>query len=239
MGQGESSPYSNSERIKRVLENEQWDVVPGTTVNLERSDNRFRNKYVIQLEAQVPPNCSMALVFPRHPDPKYRVLWPRGGHNPTLNERFRQSTPKELVATSGDELYRITGMGEGTLYLIWAERINVRTVNQVEAQIMHHVPLLIAMDGRHGYKSIYVFGDRVLHMEDIDEIHEPLHSTLFCCEMDPRVPQGRVVATLSKAASDELASTVVEMESIDGVREPFAPLSERSELGGATVGSGI
>jgi hypothetical protein len=222
MGQSESHPYSNSANVAHLIENDQWQLTIQQRQGQELQDidlncsvvsNPFKHKYIIKFDYQIPTNCIMALLFPNHPIEKRRVLWTSGRLEDLqreINERIRQSSRDglQLVVTSGDKFYRFYNI-LGTVYLVWAERINQQTLNNQENTIKEGVPMLIEMNGQHCYRNIYVFGNEQLtKLQDVQTI-EPFHYNIFCCETDRRKDSVHLVPTMSNSQADQITKDPV------------------------------
>jgi hypothetical protein len=169
-------------------------------------NNPFRHKYIIKIDFAIPANCIMTVLFPNHPVEKKRVLWTTGNLqtlSKEINERLRQSSREglQLAVTSRDKFYRFKNV-VGTVYLVWAERINMQTLNNQENTILESVPMLIELNGQYGSRNIFVFGNTELtRLHDVQLIH-PFEYPIFCCEVDNRKEQVRVVSTLSNVQAD-------------------------------------
>lgn len=246
----ENSPYSHDTYIQKALVNDKWLELlfstHGLDVRLLNPDNVFAHKYIIKFKSSVPDNCNMALLFPTHGSPGKRVLWVphyAGGDVKTLgrelNQRLRDVANRQdcfLAATSGGYMYRFRGV-VGTVYLVWAEYVNIQTVSSQLNTIAKNVPVLVEMDGENAYRSIWVFPDArsttFAHLCDVTPVAdfvltEPLiNGSIFCCESDPRLAApGRAIPTLSEASADQIATDPVARQVVDMRREERAPFEE-------------
>jgi hypothetical protein len=235
MGQSVSSPFSNSLATNQLIDTGQWEMMLDCVghdavvdVKLESGNNPFKHKYVVKYNSMIPPNCIMTLIFPLHPDASKRILWTTGDLSALsyeINARIKESLvepPKsQLVVTSGDTFYRFHG-NIGTLYLVWAERLNQITVNNQNRQIAEDIPLLIELDRKWGYRSFFIFGNsEVTALGDIQK-YEPFHYPIFCCETDPREEVVRKIDTVNNSHADRETSELVTVSALDGVAAPFA-----------------
>jgi len=198
-------------------------------VNLESdaNSNPFKHKYIVKYNTMIPPNCIMAVIFPLHPDSGKRILWTVGDLSALsreINDRIKESNrdggKSQIIITSGDKFYRFTG-NSGTLYLIWAERINQITVNNQERLIAEDIPLLVELDRKWKYRSFFVFGNKeVTSLADVQQF-EPIQYPIFCCETDPREELVRRVHTVSNSQADQATSELVVVNPLNQVKPPF------------------
>jgi hypothetical protein len=230
MGQSESSPYSNSDYIKKIIIEDQWQSIVGENVcidiylNAEESNNKFKHKYIIQLDSVIPPNCIMSVLFPNHPNPKKRVLWTTGNLNDLskeINHRLAESAREglQLAITSGNDIYRFHNI-LGPIYLVWAERINIQTMIRQENIIKHYVPILIETNGQWSTRNIFIFGDdSITKLCDVTTL-DPIHYNIYCCETDPRKETIRQIPTISQDEAKQMTMDLVVRTVINLDQEP-------------------
>ncbi len=233
MGQSVSSPFSNSLSTNQLIETGQWEMIldcvgSDSIVDVQLgagNGNPFRHKYIVKYNSMIPPNCIMSVIFPLHPDRGKRILWTTGDLSQLsqeINARIKESgrEKSQIIVTSGDKFYRFHG-NLGTIYLVWAERINQITVNNQDRPIAEDIPLLLEMDRKFGYRSFFVFGNKeVTPLADVQNF-DPFHYPIFSCETDPREEVPRKIATVSNSQADQATSELLVVDPLDGVREPF------------------
>jgi hypothetical protein len=234
MGQSISSRYSNSPLINQLLETGQWEMVldcvggeqiVDVKLNEVARSNRFQHKYVVKYNNMIPPNCIMAVIFPLHPERGKRILWTTGdlpSLSTEINARIKESgrEKSQIVVTCGDRFYRFHG-NIGTLYLVWAERLNHSTVNIPETLIAENVPMLIELDRKWGYKNFFIFDNtEVTALGDI-QAYDPFQCPIFCCETDPREEALKRVMTVTNSSADQATSELVIIDALGAVEEPF------------------
>ncbi len=228
------SPFSNSEEIKQLLENDQWqslllqkesDYIVDVYLQNAVSKNPFQHKYIIKFDSEIPPNCNMTVIFPNHPVEKKRILWTNGNLRDlslNINSRLKDSNREgcQLVVTAGNRFYRFHGF-TGTIYLVWAERINQQTLNKQDNTIAESIPLLLELNGQWGYRNIFIFGKtEITNLQDAQAL-DPFQHSIFCCESDPRKENVRVVATMTNTQADQITKDLV-VRSLISEPEPFA-----------------
>lgn len=121
-----------------------------------------------------------------------------------------------------DQLYALDGI-VGRLYLVWAECLNRKTINQQTTPTDENVPLFIEMNGKAAYRSIYILGMHECINCGECEVIEPIDTTLFCLEEDPRKSSVKSISTISNSKADEIARTVIarDLVSMDLEEPPF------------------
>lgn len=204
--------------------------------------NRFNNKYTIMLDDQVNGNCRLALLFPSHPQAKYRLMWTSSYRNlrsmsKVVNARLRACLKRQMCVACEDSVYIFDGI-EGNVYVVWAAYVNVVTPNDQETRIADHVPVFIEMDGEGRYRSVFVFpkrkdpdrdDNRVACLRVMDcsflEFHQ---ESVFCLESDPRHQETPLVRTITRDDAVELATNPVARLSVtmDNEVVPFASDSD-------------
>lgn len=237
MGQSESSPFSNTNNIKRILENDQWqgilngnefDGLVDIYLNSEELQNPFKHKYIVKINSEIPYNCLMAILFPNHPNQKKRILWTTGYLNSLskeINQRLSESSRDglQLAVTAGEKIYRFYNI-IGPVYLFWASRINIQTLNREENSILNDIPILIETNGQWSTRSVFIFGNTsATKLTDFQPL-EPIQTILYCCESDPRKENIQIINTLTELKADELTKDLVVRTLVDMKQEqiPFA-----------------
>ena len=244
MGQSPSHPFSNGPEIARLIENDQWQVILqqrqaaeiiDIDLNCDTIANPFKHKYIMKLDYAIPPNCIMTLIFPNHPVEKMRLLWTSGSLEELsrqINARIKESSRDgvQLVVTSSDKFYRFANI-IGTVYLVWAERINQQTLNNQENTIAESIPVLFELNGQFGYRNIFVFGnDKLTKLQDCEVLY-PFQYPIFCCETDRRKEQLYVVSTLSNSQADQITlDPAVRTQRLDQLPLPFSNTTTDEEL---------
>lgn len=211
---------------------------------VETMVNRFNNKYTIMLDDQVHRNCRLALLFPSHPQAKYRVLWTPMYNNlrtlsKIINTRLKACLKRQMCVACENSLYVVDGI-ESNVYIVWASYVNVVTPNEQETRIADNVPLFIEMDGEGRYRSVFVFprpkdpdrdDNRVACLRVVDcnflEFHQ---DSIFCLESDPRQPTPSTVRTISREQAVELATNPVARLSVTMDQEAIPFASSEEEL---------
>lgn len=240
MGQSESSPFSNSNNINELIENDQWQTADGVffdiDLNSDGSENPFKHKYIIKIDSEIPHNCRMAVLFPNHSNYKKRVLWTSGhlNHlNTEINSRITESAREGILlyVSCSDKIYRFKNV-IGNVYIAWASRLNIQTpLYREENDIKVHVPILIETNGQWENRNVYIFGkDDLVHLKDV-QMHEPIETNIYCCEKDPRKEFIRIVPTLTEDQSDQITKDPVVRTLVCFEKEEKSPFSgEELEL---------
>ncbi len=228
------SPFSNSEVIKQLLETDQWqslllqkesEYIVDIDLSINSTRNPFQHKYIVKFDSEIPPTCNMTVLFPNHPTEKKRLLWTSGylkDLSLAINSRLKESNREgcQLIITSGNKFYRFHGF-TGTIYLVWAERINQQTLNKQDNTIAEGVPILLELNGQWGYRNIFIFGNKeITNLQDV-QVLDPFQHSIFCCETDPRRENVRIVTTMTNSQADEITKDLV-VRSLIHEPEPFA-----------------
>lgn len=236
MGQSESSPYSNSEYIKKLVVEDQWqsivssnesDCLVDIQLNSEFSNNPFKHKYIIKIDSLIPHNCIMSVLFPNHPNPKKRVLWTTGNLidlSKEINQRLSESAREglQLAVTCQNNIYRFHGI-LGPVYLLWAERINLQTLIREDNIIREFVPILTETNGQYSTRNVFIFGNKeVTSLKDV-KLLDPIKEIVYCCETDPRKETIKQIPTLSNVEADQITKDLVvrSLVNLDNERTPF------------------
>lgn len=238
MGQNISSPFSNSKEIEDLIINDTWqqilnqneghNIVDVYLNSGENLCNPFQHKYIIKLDSVIPSNCTMTIIFPNHPLEKKRLLWTTGSLNTLsheINRRLQESSRDGLmlIITCGDKFFKFNNI-IGTIYLVWAKKINRQTVNKQENGKFEDVPILVEKNGQHGFKNVFIFkgdNDKTTNKTDISLL-EPLKvDSIFCCEIDNRKDEIHVIPTLSESTVNQIVNELVVRTIVDLKNEPL------------------
>lgn len=236
MGQSESSPYSNSDYIKKLVVEDQWQSIVSTNesdclvdiqLNSESVNNPFKHKYIIKIDSEIPHNCIMSVLFPNHPNPKKRVLWTTGylvDLSKEINQRLSESARDglQLAITCQDKIYRFHGI-LGPIYLLWAERINLQTLIREDNIIREFVPILTETNGQYSTRNVFIFGNKeITNLKDV-KLLDPIQEIIYCCETDPRKETIKQIPTLSNNEADQITKDLVvrSLVNLDNERTPF------------------
>jgi hypothetical protein len=234
MGQNLSavSPYSISQDMEQTIQNGSWTELPTSVIDFgtDTYSNVFRHNYEIKLSPSVNRDQFIVLIFPHYPFKNKRILRTfdyRRSSSLTIdiNERLRQSQNVLYVAT-GDQMYSIQGV-IGRLYLVWAECIQQRTINQQLPYVEENVPILIETNGEYEYRNIYVLkSSECINCKNC-KILDPFQEPLFCLEVNPQKESFKKINTLSNSKADEIARTLVSRELVTmDVEDPPFPSDE-------------
>jgi hypothetical protein len=222
------SSYSISQEMEQMIQNGNWTEFPTSVIDFgtDTYSNIFRHTYEIKLSNCVHRDQSIVLIFPHYPFKSQRILRTSEYRRITsltndINERLRLSQNVLYVAT-GDQLYSIQGV-IGRLYLVWAECIQQRTINQQLPRIEENVPLFIETNGEYEYRSIYVLQSIECINSKNCKILEPFQESLFCLEVNPQKESFKKIDTLSNSKADEITRTAVsrELVTMDVEDPPF------------------
>lgn len=236
MGNGESVeeayPFSITDRMKSEIDTDQWHqtVVQSHGADIEDIDfsaeilNPFQHKYCIKISSSIPYNCKMAILFPYLDNYRQQLLWTSGDLNTMnreLNRRLRESARElyQMVTVAHDKYYRFVRFS-GTMYLLWAERINRQTINRQENDIFVNVPIVVEMNGYHQMRNCFIFGGQLTHLSYC-QFHEPSEESVFCCEKDPRKLSIAMVPTISNDESDAVTTNKVVRTVVTLDKEPM------------------
>lgn len=242
MGQSESSPYSNSESIKNIILEDQWQSICNgneasclidVDLNSEGSDNPFKHKYIIKIDSEIPVNCIMTVLFPNHHDPKKRILWTTGTLNElskSINARICESARQglQLAITSKNKIYRFHNI-LGPIYLVWAERMNVQTQMRCDNVIKTHVPILIETNGQWSTRNVFIFDNETITKLSDVKLLDPIHTNIYCCETDPRKETIRKISTISNNEAEQITNDLVVRSLVD-LKNERDPFTEEEEL---------
>lgn len=242
MGQTNSSPYSISPSIQKTLVAGTWQsalLTQGQLVYMNAvSENPFQHKYIVKLNSTVPRDCNMAILFPNHPVEKRRILWTAQYSSSKhlsleINKRIQESSRESLMIAiaSGENYYCFQGF-VGNLYLIWAERVSLQTINHQENDIGENIPILIETNGQMRYRSVFIMDEdcanmKVTPIKDISWF-DPFHDEIFCCETDIRKEVTSIVPTVSNSYADQVTRDPV-VRSIVSLDEDPVPFSDGGE----------
>jgi hypothetical protein len=234
------SPYSNTKRIQEILQKHSWGREDCVEVNLNEQEykNPFQHKYIIKLDKNVAPNCNIAMIFPTNPHPKHVILYlteyTTSGLNvlwKTINDRIKESVSMDqlhFIVSCGDRLYKFRGF-TGTIYILWAERINLQTINiGQENDIAEYAPILVEMNGQMDFRNIFLLSEgKLLNRKDVDII-EPGDFDMWSCDTDPRQDNIKVVPTISNEMADQITRDRV-VRSLIRLEKKDTPFSSTTE----------
>lgn len=247
-GRTYDSIYTLSQDLANHVDTLEWQLLQETVASdlihvdlgVEVPRNRFNHKYTIKFNHQLDHGCQICLLFPTHPQPKYRRLYTSSYTSfhelqKEINRRLTDSrTTKHLVmGVACQKTLFVFERVEGTVYLVWASAVNRVTVNHQEAKVAENVPLLVEMDKFGKYRSLFMFP----HDSDYEErdtqmqclriadctMLEPHRYNLFCMEADPRVDDKPFITTMSEEEADKIVRQPVDrlMISVDMEAKPF------------------
>ena len=221
------SEFSASQRLRTVIANDTYlqivqreNAQECVDIDLSGSkkDNPFQHKYKIMLDSTIPPAsyCMLIILFPSHPVEAKRVMYTSdyktiGALGNELNDRLREARNygdiPPVILACGKRLYRVKNV-HCTLYLMWARRIQMCTINSHETVLASNIPILIEMDGHYSHRNIVMFqndtngGERELKPMDLEciDILIPFREPIYVCE-SVREKSSRTIETLSEAGA--------------------------------------
>lgn len=221
--------------MEELIQNDGWKDLSTTIINFSSDtySNPFRHKYVIKLSNQVMRNQEIILIFPNYPTKNYKIIRTSDYRKLStlqkdINERLALSVREGFVfyVAVGNQIYALDGI-IGRIYLIWAECINRKTINQQVPDVEESVPIFIETNGKYEYRSIYIAGSKeCINCKDC-ELTEPIGPSLFCLEEDPRKEKLKSVKVITNSKADEIARTIISRDLVSmDLEEPPFPSSE-------------
>ena len=217
MGQVQSSIYSNSDKIQKVLEEDTWGSFDENIIDINFASKQVSTlKYIINLDFQIPSNCNMTVIFPNHDVEKMRLLWVNSylGHlndmSKDINERIRQSNRENLgiSVTSGDYFYRFTEF-VGNIYLFWCKRVNIESSSNADNLQIENVPVIIETNGQMSIRNIFLFGENKCLNVDLCTLYVKPKYEIFCCETDARKDNFKIHKTFNDKSVDQITKDLV------------------------------
>ena len=273
MGNKVSSPFNpDQDLVEEIREDKYYELLARNAdqtvvdVNLATSEydvgadmsNMWRHEYTILLNNEVPDTSYLILLFPNHPDVskqvlytnKYRTLYKLDRE---INARINASRSRteagdlKLAVVCGKQVYRMQGL-DGTAYIVWATRVNRKTINAIENTICREMPIFIEMDGGMKLQSAVLLypeldADSLRRgyinplTEDSCKYFVPMKKSMFSCETDSRIPQTKHIRTLSFENALQEADEQVNRDRAnpDDEEDPFGEDSSEDEFAGQEI----
>lgn len=193
--------------------------------------NDFAHQYIVELVSSIPSRsqCNIVILFPQHPVHGKRAMHSanyrtHSALNNELNDRLRESQHSSFSIICGERFYRICN-AKSTMYLAWAASISVCSVNRMNIDRRHDIPLLIEMDGFMHHRSITMFESRkngnnpILKPTDIKyvQLALPFGEEFFVCEA-------------RRDVNDDTINTLTENKLQDYLTTPQTHVSSDGEL---------
>lgn len=239
MGNYASTPaYELSKETEKSIEMD--TLIPTDIINLTQEIfvNPFQHKYIIKLHSCNIQTQRIYLIFPTHPAQKKRSLLVSEFSSKSnviskeINRRIQeQRGDKCILIAYADKIYQMINI-KGPIYFLWAERINLQTVNQQENLIEEYVPILIETNGQFMKRNVFLIpSGELLNNKDVSII-QPIQSSLYCCETDNRKDALYKINTLSNSQADMITKDPVARTLVTMDREemPFTTSDEEGEL---------
>ena len=233
-----TSAYELSKETEKAIEMD--TLIPTNIINLTQEVfvNPFQHKYIIKLHSYNIQTQKIYLLFPTHPLQKRRSLLVSEFSTKSnvvskeINKRLQeQRGDKCILIAYGDRIYQIINI-KGPIYFLWAERINLQTVNQQENLIEEFVPILIETNGQFTKRNVFLIpSGELLNNKDVSII-QPIQYSLYCCETDNRKDAQLKIHTLSNSQADMITKDPVARTLVTMDREemPFTTSDEEVEL---------
>jgi hypothetical protein len=233
-----SANYELSKEIEKAIEMD--TLVPTTIINLAQEIflNPFQHKYIIKLHSRNIQTQKIYLLFPTHPLQKKRSLSVSEFTSKSnvlskeINQRIQEERgDKCILIAYAEKIYQIINI-KGPIYFLWAERINLQTVNQQENLIEEFIPILIETNGQFTKRNVFLIpSGELLNNKDVSII-QPIQYSLYCCETDNRKDVQLKIHTLSNSQADMITKDPVARTLVTMDREevPFTTSDEEGEL---------
>jgi hypothetical protein len=156
------------------------------------SHNPFHHEYAIMLDALIPRDCQLVLLFPNHPVEKQRVLY--SNHYSQLyqlgiaiNERIRESHQWTFAILVSDQIYEFLSV-TGNIYVVWCIRANQRNRNNQCISTETMCPCIVQMDGRGRVTALVLLNFntkyQVIPLKNL-KMFTPCRTVIFACETNP------------------------------------------------------
>lgn len=233
MGQGSSiqeDDWSMEPSLSRALLNDNYPTDLDITLRLDAKENAnpFRNKYVIKLDSALGRD-NIVIIFPHYPSNPYLFT----ARYSSLEKLSRDINERLDLCKKVDREFGVTNRNHivwfrnpmGPIYLWWAQRINMETINSQENIIGHNIPVLVESNGESGYRNVYIFTeDRLLNIQDMSMIEPIKGCSLFCCDLPAPRSSGKTIRTLSEREANQITQDPVvrRLVTLEDERVPYS-----------------
>jgi hypothetical protein len=206
--------------------------------------------YQILLSDRIGPQ-QVVCIFPNHRNDRQQVLAVQdykslASFNKAFNRALQESLERtetagtlKLAVCFGSHVIKCVGIS-GTVYLVWAQYVNMTTSGNMTALVNKDVPLLFNMDGEGRVKGLYMLKEKIKDPCDLERI--PIteknpqlmweqQMEIFVCETKfTPVQEKTIVTTTRRSALARITSSAkIPVESIYNAFEGSVDL-EHMEL---------